>query len=105
MPAPHDFACVGAASAPAFSRDGRRLFHLRDNGLAQLWVMDIETGAARQLTFADEKIAFLRRRPTDDRLVYGFDRGGDERQQLMLIDPEPGQPELDGTDRCSVGHS
>jgi dipeptidyl aminopeptidase/acylaminoacyl peptidase len=92
MPAPHDFARIATASAPAFSRDGQRLYHLRDNGLPQLWVMDLDTGAARQLTSEDEKIAFLRRAPADDRLIYGFDRGGDERQQLMLLDPEAERP-------------
>ena len=49
--------------------------------------MELATGAARQLTLHDEKVAFLRRSPVDDRLIYGIDRGGDERQQLLLLDP------------------
>lgn len=84
---PETFATIGAAGGPAFSRDGRTLLHLRGSGLAQIWALDLESGDARQLTFHDEKVAMLRRSPADDRVIYGIDRGGDERQQLMLIDP------------------
>ena len=90
---PEAFAAIGAAAAPAFSRDGQTLFHLRGSGLPQVWALDLATGADRQLTFHDEKVALLRRSPVDDRLIYGIDRGGDERQQLLLIDPRDASPE------------
>ncbi|HEY2618380.1 MAG TPA: S9 family peptidase [Acetobacteraceae bacterium] len=92
-PHPEAFAAIGAATAPAFSRDGQTLFHLRGSGLPQVWALDLATGASRQLTFHDEKVALLRRSPLDDRLIYGIDRGGDERQQLLLIDPQGASPE------------
>jgi dipeptidyl aminopeptidase/acylaminoacyl peptidase len=91
--APDDFARIGAAGAPTFSRDGATLFHLRGTGLPNIWAMDLAGGAARQLTFHDEKVAFLRRSPVDDRLIYGIDCGGDERQQLLLIDPAEARPQ------------
>jgi len=84
---PEVYARIGAAGTAVFARDGRTLFHLRGAGLPQAWALDLESGAARQLTDHDEKLALLRRSPVDDRLVYGIDRGGDERQQLLLIDP------------------
>jgi len=93
MAAPEDFTRIGAAGAPSFSRDGGALFHLRGAGLPQIWAMEVTTGAVRQLTFHDEKVAFLRRSPVDDRVIYGIDRGGDERQQLLLLDPAAPQPE------------
>ena len=89
---PEAFVAIGAAAAPAFSRDGQTLFHLRGSGLPQIWALDLATGADRQLTFHDEKVALLRRSPVDDRLIYGIDRGGDERQQLLLIDPRAAHP-------------
>jgi dipeptidyl aminopeptidase/acylaminoacyl peptidase len=89
---PEVFARIGAAGGAVFARDGRTLFHLRGAGLPQVWALELDTGAARQLTFHDEKVALLRRCPTDDRLVYGIDRGGDERQQLLLIDPSEENP-------------
>ncbi len=92
MAAPEDFTRIGAAGAPSFSRDEGMLLHLRGADLPQVWAMELPTGAARQLTFHDEKVAFLRRSPVDDRLIYGIDRGGDERQQLLLIDPSAPRP-------------
>ncbi|HVJ52566.1 MAG TPA: S9 family peptidase [Aliidongia sp.] len=77
-----------SASAPAFSKDGRTLFHLADDsGQMQIWSLDIETGTRRQLTALDEPVGFLARSPADDTLVFGGDRGGDERQQLHLLAP------------------
>ena len=90
---PEAFAAIAAAAAPAFSRDGRTLFHLRGSGLPQVWALDLASGDGRQLTFHDEKVALLRRSPVDDRLIHGIDRGGDERQQLLLIDPHDASPE------------
>jgi hypothetical protein len=88
-----------------FSRDGKTLFHLRGSSLPQVWALDIATGADRQLSFHDEKVALLRRSPLDDRLIYGIDRGGDERQQLLLLDPH--DPALEArklTDNPAVIH-
>jgi dipeptidyl aminopeptidase/acylaminoacyl peptidase len=51
----------------------------------------LDGDGARQLTHHEEKVAFLRRSPGDDRVVYGTDRGGDERQQLFLLDTRSGQ--------------
>ncbi len=87
---PEAFVSISAAAAPTFSRDGQTLFHLRGSGLPQVWSLDLASGEERQLTFHEEKVAFLRRSPLDDRLIYGIDRGGDERQQLLLL--EPGNP-------------
>jgi dipeptidyl aminopeptidase/acylaminoacyl peptidase len=104
-PHPEAYVTIGAASAPTFSCDGQTLFHLRGSGLPQVWALDLETGADRQLTFCDEKIALLRRSPVDDRLIYGIDRGGDERQQLLLIDPNDASPEpQELTDNPAVIH-
>ena len=52
--------------------------------------MDRDGGNARQLSFHDEKVAFVRRSPTDERLIWGIDAGGDELQQFWLL--EPGAP-------------
>jgi dipeptidyl aminopeptidase/acylaminoacyl peptidase len=90
---PDSFVSIGAATGPAFSRNGQTLFHLRGSGLPQAWAFDLATGADRQLAFHDEKVAMLRRSPVDDRIIYGIDRGGDERQQLLLIDPNDASPE------------
>jgi dipeptidyl aminopeptidase/acylaminoacyl peptidase len=85
------WAAIGSATAPSFSRDGGTIFHLRatggNAGLAQAWAMDADGANARRLSDHDEKVAILRRAPTDDRLIWGIDAGGDERQQLWLLEP------------------
>ncbi len=88
MPVPTDaWVKIGAATSPVFSKDGHTLFHLRGAGLPQVWAMDVKGGDVRQLSHHDEKVAFLRRCPTDDRLIWGIDAGGDERQQFWLLEP------------------
>ena len=81
------YTAIEGASSPAFTRDGTTLLHLRGAGLAQVWALDLGSGETRQLTSHDEKVALLRRSPGDDRVIYGIDAGGDERQQLWLLDP------------------
>ena len=83
---------ISTASGPNFSKDGTRIFHLRGtqplgSGLPQVWVMDADGGNAQQLSAHEEKVATLRRAPNDDRLIWGIDAGGDERQQLWLLEP------------------
>jgi len=88
MPIPTDsWVAISAASTPVFSQDGSRLFHLRGAGLPQVWVMDMDGGNAVQLSHHDEKISTLRRSPTDDRLIWSIDAGGDELHQLWLLEP------------------
>ena len=83
---PEDYAAIEGASAPTFTRDGRTLLFLRGSGLAQVCALALDSGDQRQLTRHDEKVALLRRCPLDDSIIYGIDRGGDERQQLWLLD-------------------
>ncbi len=88
MPIPTEsWVQIGAASTPVFSKDGTRLFHLRGAGLPQVWVMDLDGGNAQQLSAHDEKVGTLRRAPTDDRLLWTIDAGGDELHQLWLLEP------------------
>jgi dipeptidyl aminopeptidase/acylaminoacyl peptidase len=85
--APSAWVAIGAATSPALSKDGRTIFHLRGAGLPQVWAMDRNGGNARALSQHNEKVAFLRRSPADDRLVWGIDAGGDERQQFWTLPP------------------
>jgi dipeptidyl aminopeptidase/acylaminoacyl peptidase len=82
------FAAIGAATAPAFSCDGKTVFHLRGHGMPALWAMALDGSGERVIAAPNEKVAFLRRAPKDDRLVFGVDAGGDERQQLWLADAD-----------------
>jgi dipeptidyl aminopeptidase/acylaminoacyl peptidase len=88
MPVPTDaWVKISAATTPVFSKDGATLFHLRGAGLPQVWAMDLDGGNARAISAHDEKVAFLRRAPTDERLLWGIDAGGDECTQFWLLEP------------------
>ncbi len=91
-PDPQAYTAIEAASSPSFSCDGRTLYHLRGAGLPQVWALDLDGGGSRPLTSHDEKVALLRRAPGDDRLIYGIDAGGDERQQLWLLEDGQARP-------------
>ncbi len=91
-PHPEHYAAIDAASGPAFTRDGRTVLFLRGGGLPQICALALDNGTVRQLTRHDEKVALLRRCPVDDRVIYGIDRGGDERQQLWLLDAGEAAP-------------
>jgi dipeptidyl aminopeptidase/acylaminoacyl peptidase len=85
---PDSWTRIGAYTSPSFSKDGTRLFHMRGAGLPQPWVMDLDGGNAKPVAQFDEKVAMLRRAPTDDRVILGVDAGGDERQQFHLVMPD-----------------
>ncbi len=79
------YTTLDAARSPVFSRDGGTVFFLRGS-LSQIWAIALGTGHLRAITAHSERVAVMRRAPGDDRLVYGMDTGGDERQQLWLWD-------------------
>ena len=82
---PTPYTLVESASSPSFSVDGSTLFYLRGCGQQQVWSVDLASGTSAQRSAHDEKVALLRRAPGDDRLIYGLDAGGDERQQFWLL--------------------
>ena len=88
--APDAWTKISAATSAVFSRDGKTVYHLRGVGLPQVWAMDRDGAHARQLSFHGEKVAFLRRSPTDERLIWGIDAGGDELQQFHMLEPGKG---------------
>ncbi|WP_435179758.1 S9 family peptidase [Halorussus sp. AFM4] len=78
---------VRSASAPSFGPDGDRLSFLMDTtGVPQVWRLDAPGEWPRQLTFEEEAVSFASWSPERDELVFGMDRGGDERTQLFRLD-------------------
>jgi dipeptidyl aminopeptidase/acylaminoacyl peptidase len=82
------FLNVRTAVGPSLSPDGRRVaFRTGITGSPQLWVVDAAGGWPDQLTFG-ESITFHEWSPGGDWLVYGSDRGGNEREGYYLINPD-----------------
>jgi dipeptidyl aminopeptidase/acylaminoacyl peptidase len=82
------FLNVRRATAPSLSPDGRRLaFSTSISGAPQLWVVDAAGGWPSQLTYG-EPVTFHRWSPDGEWILYGTDRGGDEREGYYLISPD-----------------
>lgn len=84
---------IPAATTPAWLGDGRLAYLSDRTGVPQLWVTDgpAAVGApippsGKLTTFAD-RIGALVAAPGGERLVFGMDTGGDERQQLWTVSP------------------
>lgn len=70
-------------------RDGARLAFLNDTtGVAQIWTMDGPGLWPEQRTFYTDRITFVSYSPTSNQLVFGMDEGGNEQDQLYLMDDE-----------------
>jgi dipeptidyl aminopeptidase/acylaminoacyl peptidase len=82
------FLNVRTASAPSLAPDGGRVaFETSITGKPQLWVVDTGGGWPQQLTFG-ESVTFHQWSPAGDWIVYGVDRGGNEREGYYLITPD-----------------
>jgi dipeptidyl aminopeptidase/acylaminoacyl peptidase len=90
---PYDFARylkIRGASGASWSPDGRRLAFLTEiTGVPQAW--EVSGGAdcplwPEQLTFYEERVSDAEYSPSDDRLLFGMDAGGNERTQLFLLE-------------------
>jgi len=88
MPDISRFLNVRTASSPSLAPDGSRLaFSTSITGEPQLWVVDARGGWPRQLTFG-EPVTFHQWSPGGDWIIYGMDRGGNEREGFYLISPD-----------------
>jgi dipeptidyl aminopeptidase/acylaminoacyl peptidase len=82
------FLNVRTALAPSLSPDGTRLAFLTGTtGTPQLWVVDSRAGWPDQLTFG-EPVTFHEWSPSGEWIVYGSDRGGNEREGYYVIAPD-----------------
>lgn len=81
------FLHIRNAYLPSFRYDGEQISFLMDTtGTSQVWTLDCACNWPEQLTFFEDRVQFARWSPTDERLVFGKDQGGNERTQLFLLD-------------------
>jgi dipeptidyl aminopeptidase/acylaminoacyl peptidase len=81
-----------SAAFADWTPDGRGIYiTTRFAAVPQLHRVDMPAGMRRQLTFADEPISSVTRRPGHAELLYSADTGGGEFFQLFLFDPATAQ--------------
>ena len=83
------FLNVRNAYSPSPSPDGSRVAFLSDiTGVPQVWSVPVEGGWPEQLTFYAERVATVEYSPAGDRVLFGMDAGGNERQGLYSVSPD-----------------
>jgi dipeptidyl aminopeptidase/acylaminoacyl peptidase len=88
---PYEFARylkIRSAWGPSWSPDGRRVSFLTEiTGVPQVWEVPAERPSwPEQLTFYEERVSGAEYSPTQERLLFGMDAGGNERTQLFLLE-------------------
>lgn len=84
-----DFLEARSAYNPQFSADGSHIFYLSDlTGIAQLYSVPIEGGDAVRLTDLPDAISEFACSPTDNMIIFSVSEGGNERDQLFLLEVE-----------------
>jgi dipeptidyl aminopeptidase/acylaminoacyl peptidase len=88
---PYEFARylkIRGAWGASWSPDARRVSFLTEiTGVPQVWEVPVEGPSwPEQLTFYEERVSGAEYSPTDNRLLFGMDVGGNERTQLFLLE-------------------
>jgi len=76
---------IRSAGGASLGPDGQLSFLLDTTGSGQVWRLDDPRNWPRQLTHGDEPVGFASWSPTRSELVFGRDRGGNERTQLFRL--------------------
>ncbi len=83
------FLNVRNAFGGTLAPDGKRLAFLTDiTGTSQVWTLDGPQQWPDQRSFDDDRITFVRYSPREPLLLFGQDRGGNEMDQLFVMDDE-----------------
>lgn len=93
---------VRSAAIAAWSADSQSLYvRTRFGEVTQLHRVSAPGGARYQMTFFDEPIGSVRRRPGHDELNFTMDAGGSEYAQLFSFNPADGESKMlsDGESR------
>jgi dipeptidyl aminopeptidase/acylaminoacyl peptidase len=86
------YLAARSASFEAWTEDGEGIYITTRFGSTSQLHEVVRPGAARtQLTFLDEPIGSVERRPGASTLSFLMDEGGDEFRQILLLEPESGR--------------
>jgi len=84
-----EFLEVKAAGSPTFSPDASKVAYLSTTtGTTQVYLMSADGSDVEQLTDYPDNIAFARYSPTENKIIFGKNEGGNEKMQFLLLDVE-----------------
>lgn len=82
-----DFLEVKSAGNASFSPNEKKVAYLSDNpGTSQVFLASVEGGDVEQLTDFADSVSFVRFSPTENVLIFGKAKGGNEQMQFYLLD-------------------
>ncbi len=82
---------IRSARFSGWSKDSDSIYiKTRFGHVSQLHRVDVPGGARYQLTFGEEPVGEMLRQPGSDLLALARDKGGDEFDQVYLLNPEDG---------------
>lgn len=82
---------IRSASFASWTKDSKSIFiKTRFGHVVQLHRVNIPGGARYQLTFGEEPVGEVLRQPNSNMLALTRDKGGDEFDQVFLLNPEDG---------------
>lgn len=82
-----DYLKIKFASATSFSPNGRNISIISNlTGTNQLYLISRSGGKLKQLTSYEEPVYFGSFSPTEEKIMFGMSKGGNENTQLYLYD-------------------
>jgi len=82
---------IRSARFVGWTKDSKGIFiKTRFGHVSQLHRVDVPGGARYQLTFGEEPVGEVLRRPDSNLLALSRDKGGDEFDQVFLLNPDDG---------------
>ncbi len=85
------YLTIRSTYGAAFRDDGKQLACLHDaTGHPEVWTVDTPRGWPTQRTVGEDAVRFCTYVPEGAELVFGRDRGGNERTQFYRLDPADG---------------
>ena len=93
---------VRSAGFTEWSADGNALYvRTRFGDVSQLHKVSMPLGARQQITFFEEPLGSVARQPGSDLMAFTMDAGGNEFDQVFLLDPANGTSQMltDGKSR------
>ncbi|MBA2375834.1 MAG: S9 family peptidase [Actinomycetota bacterium] len=83
---------IRGAYGASFSPDGRRVSFLTSiTGVPQAWEVSVSGGWPEQLTFYEERVSGAKYSPTEEKMAFSMDVGGNERMQILFLDRRTGE--------------
>ena len=78
-----------SATSPSLSPDGKRMAYLSDaSGSPQVWMRDMTTGTAKQVTDLPDSVGDMQWSPKGDWIAYTVAPGGGLNSQIWVMKPD-----------------